>query len=108
VRRVGVEVAAEPVGLHGDVEGGAALGAFEDGVLDKVADAVPLGGLVARAAPDPDADGGGAQRGHPLGQNGEPVGESRRLNLFGHYFGKLKGTDPAGTLSDTLFGRKSP
>src|SRR2546423_2209277 len=73
---------------------------FEDRVFDEVADAVPVSRLVARAAPDPDAHGGGAKRWHVLRQDGQPVGESLYLNLFDHYPESFSENLSAGTLSE--------
>jgi hypothetical protein len=70
---VGVEIATQAVGFDGDVHDAAPRGAFEDGVFDKMANAVEIGRFVARAALDPDADGGGTKAGHLLGQDGRAV-----------------------------------
>ena len=69
----GVEVAADGVHFAGDVLRGAGAGALEEHVLDKVGDAVGLGGLAAGAGLDPDAHGDGAQVIHALGQHDQAV-----------------------------------
>ncbi len=71
----GVEVAADGVHFAGDVLRGARFGALEDHVLDEVGDAVDFGQLVARAGPNPDAHGDGADVVHFFGQNRKPVGQ---------------------------------
>jgi hypothetical protein len=38
--RVGVQISAQPVSFDGDIPRAAVLGAFEDGVLDKMTDSV--------------------------------------------------------------------
>jgi hypothetical protein len=38
--RIGIQVPAQPVSFNGDVPGAPVLGAFEDGVFDKVANSV--------------------------------------------------------------------
>ena len=100
---LGIDIGGSGIkGAPVDVERGAAVRAFKEGVLDEVADAVPFGRLVARAAPDPDAHGAGAQRRHVFRQDGQPVGESRRLNLLDYLF------DHAGSFTENLFGWDAP
>src|SRR5205807_8546618 len=67
----GVHVAADGIHLAGDLFGGAVLGPFEDHVLDGTGDAVRFRVFVARSGLQPDADRGGANMLHLLGDNGE-------------------------------------
>ena len=60
----GVHLAADGVGLPGDVLGGAGGGAFEEHVLNEVGAALLAALFIARADADPDADGSGADDGH--------------------------------------------
>jgi hypothetical protein len=54
-------------------------------VFYEMADPVERRGFVARAAPDPDADGHGAQARHVFRQDGEAVRKPGRLNLIYHH-----------------------
>ena len=70
-----VELAADRVDRLRDVLGGARRGALEEHVLDEVRDAAALGGFVARAARQPDADADRADLRHPLGEKPKTVVE---------------------------------
>jgi len=83
----GVEHAADGIHFAGDGFGGAALRAFEDHVFDEMGEAIFLGNFAARTVANPDADGDGANVGHRLGDDDEPVGKNVALdvaNLRGH------------------------
>jgi hypothetical protein len=77
----GVHVAADGIDLAGNLLGSAVLGAFEDHVLDKMGDAVDLRRLVAGTGLEPNADGGGADVLHLLGDDGEAVGQHLTPNI---------------------------
>ena len=82
----GVQVAADRVHLAGNVLGRARAGALEKHVLDKVRDAVGLGGLAAGAGLDPHAHGHRTQMFHALGQNNQAVRQygAAKVALGGH------------------------
>ena len=65
----GVHVAADRLHRVGDVGGAAGVGALEEQVLEEVARAELVVGLVDRARADPEADGDRAQVGHRLGDH---------------------------------------
>ena len=71
----GVELAADRVDRLRDVLGRAGRGALEEHVLDEMRDAALLGGLVARAARQPDADADRTDVRHPLGEEAKAVVE---------------------------------
>ena len=54
----GIHVAADGIYLAGDIFRRAMLRTFENHVLDKMRDAIPLRILIARSGLNPDADGG--------------------------------------------------
>ena len=68
-----VEHATDGIHFAGDVFGRAALGAFEDHVLEEVGDAIFGGGFAAGAVADPDADGNGTDVLHGLSDDDEAV-----------------------------------
>ena len=72
---IGVDEAADAFDLFGDAAGGAALGALERHVLEHVSDAVRFLRLVARARVHPDADGGGFEVRHRVGDDGQAIGK---------------------------------
>src|SRR6266404_1531060 len=83
----GVQHAADGIHFAGDGFGGTAFGAFEDHVFDEMGETVFLRNFAARAVPNPDADGDGADVGHVLGNDNETVGKNVALdvaNLRGH------------------------
>jgi hypothetical protein len=63
--------------------GGAALGAFEDHVFQKVGEAVFFRDFAAGAIADPDAYGDGADVRHGLGDDNEAVGKNVPVNVAG-------------------------
>ena len=69
----GVHVAADGIDLAGNLLRGAVLGPFEHHVLDEMRDAIRLRSFVARAGFEPNADRGGADVLHLLGDDGEAV-----------------------------------
>src|SRR5271167_3625919 len=83
----GVHIAADGVDLARDFFRGAVFGPFEYHVLDEMGDAVRFGVFVARTRLEPDADGGGADVLHLLGDDGQAVGQLLTTNIadfFGH------------------------
>ena len=60
--------------------------AFENHVLDKMGDAVRLRGLVARASFQPDADRGGTDMLHLLGDDGEAVGQNLTTDIADFFY----------------------
>src|SRR4029077_6073429 len=76
-----VEHAADGIHFAGDGFGGAALGAFEDHVLDEMSEAVFLQDFAAGAVAKPDADGDGTDVGHRLGDDNETVGKNVALDV---------------------------
>ena len=81
LRRGGVGFAAHLVKGRGDLQGGAALGALEQQVLQEVGGAVLPGRLVAGANADPEPDGGRALARHGLGQHPDAAGQDRTAHL---------------------------
>jgi hypothetical protein len=77
----GVHVAADGIDLAGDFFRRAMLRSFKNHVLDEVGDAVPFGVLVAGTGLQPDADGGGANVLHLLGDDGQAVGQLLTTNI---------------------------
>ena len=65
----GVEVAADRLDLLGDLARGAPRGALERHVLEQMRDAVLVRLLVAAAGADPDAERGGLQMRHAVGDD---------------------------------------
>jgi hypothetical protein len=53
----GIQVSPETVRFNRNVASGATARPFENCMFDEVADAIELGGLVARAAAHPDSSG---------------------------------------------------
>jgi hypothetical protein len=76
-----VQHAADGVHFTGDSFSGAALGTFENHVLDEMGEAVFLGNFAAGTIADPNADGDGAHVGHGLRDDDEAVGENLFLNV---------------------------
>ena len=72
---IGVDEAADAFDLFGDGAGRAAAGALEGHVLEHVGDAVGGFGFIARAGIDPNADGGGFQMRHRVGDDSQAVGQ---------------------------------
>jgi len=68
-----VEHAADGIHFAGDVFGGAALGAFENHVLEEMGGAVFGGGFAAGTVANPDSNGDGADVLHSLSDNDEAV-----------------------------------
>jgi hypothetical protein len=83
----GVEVAADGVGLAGELLGGTGGGALEDHVLDEVRDAVLGEGFVAGAGVDPDAHGDGTDVGDGFGEDEQAVGQASPANAAGGGWG---------------------
>ncbi len=79
----GVHVAADRVHLGRDALRRAGLRALEDHVLDEVADAAHLVGLVPASPLEPHPHRHAAQRGHGLGHEGEAVRERFLDDHFG-------------------------
>jgi hypothetical protein len=73
LRRKGVHLAANRVDGLGDVFRRPAGGALEEHVLHEVGDAALFERLVPRSAGQPHADADGADVGHPLRQEPQPV-----------------------------------
>ena len=73
----GIEVAADRLDLLGDLARGAPRRALERHVLEQMRDAVLVGPLVAAAGADPDAERGGFQMRHRVGDDGKARGEAR-------------------------------
>jgi hypothetical protein len=82
----GVHVAADGIDLAGDLLGSAMLGAFEDHVLDKMGDAVRLRRFVARTGFKPNADRGGADVLHLLGDDGETMGQNLTADIANFFY----------------------
>ena len=72
----GVKHAADGIHFTRDRFRGAALGAFENHVLNEVGQAVFVGCFSARTAAHPHADGNGAHVRHILGNDHQVVGQS--------------------------------
>src|SRR5579863_9494711 len=68
-----VHVAADGVDLAGNFFGAAVRGPFEDHVLNKMGDTVPLGVFITRSSLQPDADRSRADVLHLLGDDGHAV-----------------------------------
>jgi len=71
-----VELSADRIDGLRDVLRGPARRALEEHVLDEVRDAAALGGFMARAARQPDADADRADRRHPLSEKTKTVTEN--------------------------------
>ena len=85
LRRERVDLAADGVHLLRYFFCTPARSALEEHVLDEVRDAGLLGGLVARAARQPDADGDRTHMRHPLGGEADTVGQHGATDVrFGH------------------------
>ncbi len=76
-----VEHAADGVHFAGDGFGGAAFGALEDHVLEKVRETVFMKGFAARAMANPDADGYRADVLHGLCNDDEAVREDVTVDI---------------------------
>ncbi len=76
-----VEHAADGIHFAGDGFGGAALGAFEDHVLDEMGEAVFFRDFAAGTITDPDADRDGTDVGHRLGDDDETVAQHVLLDV---------------------------
>ena len=68
-----VEVTADAFDVLGNLAGGTAAGAFEQQVLDEMADAVELRRFVAAADPDPEAEADAGHVRHFGGGDGQAV-----------------------------------
>jgi hypothetical protein len=77
---IGVEVAADRLDLLGDVARATPRRALEGHVLEQMRHAVDLGRLVARADPDPGAQGDRLDRLEPVGRHGHAAVEPRHLD----------------------------
>src|SRR5439155_21855678 len=71
-----VELSTDGIDLLRDAFGRARACPLEEHVLDKVRDAALLGGFMARASCEPDADADGAHLSHALGQDAKAVVEN--------------------------------
>jgi len=78
-----VEHAADGVHFARDGFGGAALGAFENHVLDEMREAVFFRHFTARAVANPNADRDGTDVGHGLGDDHEAIAENVLLDVTG-------------------------
>ena len=88
----GIHLAADGVGLPGDVLGGAGGGAFEEHVLNEMGRAGLRRGLLPGAAADPNPPGSGADGVNPLGDDAHPIGEGfdgthRESPFYGKFCG---------------------
>src|SRR5579864_8086072 len=79
-RSESIEHAAHAIHFASNVLGSPAAGALENHVLDKVRNAIEVGGFAAGAAANPNADGNGTNVRHRLGHNDETVGEDGLLD----------------------------
>src|SRR4051812_48024551 len=84
---ISIQVPAQPVSFNGDIPRASDPGAFEDSVLDKVANAVYFGRFVTRPPANPDPGRHGAEPGHVFGQDGYTVREFRGFNFVYHSVG---------------------
>ena len=76
-----VEHAADRIHFAGDSFRGAALGAFENHVLDEMREAVFFRDFAARAVANPNADRDGTDVGHGLGDDHEAIAENVLLDV---------------------------
>ena len=76
----GIEIAPDRFDLLRDLARGAARRALEGHVLEQVRDAVLVGPLVAAAGADPDAQRGGLQVRHGVGDHDKARWQTRDLN----------------------------
>ena len=76
-----IEHAADRIHFTGDGFRGAALGAFENHVLDEMREAVFFRRFAARAVADPNADGDRTDVGHRLGDDHEAIAENVFLDV---------------------------
>ena len=88
----GIDLAADGVQFFGNPLGGAALGAFEEEVLDKVRDAGRAVRFVPAAGIDPDAERDGLDIRDPLGHDADAIG---RAGEFVHKLGATPGRGQA-------------
>ena len=86
MRRIGIQVPPKAVSFNGDIPSAPVLGAFEDGMLDKMANSVQFCGLVPGSPADPNAGGDRPESRHVFRQDGYPVREFCRFNLVYHSF----------------------
>ena len=84
----GVHLAAHRVDRLGDLAGRAGGRALEQQVLEEVRRARQLGGLVAPADTDPDAERHRPGLGHALGDDAHAVGQACLSDLFGRCGGR--------------------
>src|SRR6476646_3702203 len=80
-RSESVEHAADRNQFAGNSFRGAALGAFENHVLDEMREAVFFRDLAAGAVANPNADGDGTDVGHGLGDDHEAISENMLLDV---------------------------
>ncbi len=78
---IGVQAAADILDLFGDGAGAAGARALEGHVLQHVGHAVQLGGLVPRAAGDPDAERRRFDLGHRVDGDPQAVAQRRDLDI---------------------------
>jgi len=78
----GIDLAADILDLLRDLAGGAALGALEGHVFQKVGDAMLVLQFIARARFDPGSDRNAFDMRHVLGNDGQPGGKPGVL--YGH------------------------
>src|ERR1700730_467926 len=78
-RSVGIEMTADGFDLLGDRQGTAPFGSLECHMLEKMRDPIDLGGLVARANIDPNAERDRVDRIHAVGGHPQSVGQGREL-----------------------------
>jgi hypothetical protein len=84
MRRIRIKVTPQPIGFYGDIVRSSVPSAFENSVFDEVADAVELRRFMTRTAANPDSSGYRPESGHVLGQDGNAIRKSRRLNFVDH------------------------
>ena len=77
----GIEHAADGVHFAGDVFGGAALGSFENHVLEEMSKTIFGRIFAAGTVANPDADRNGTYVLHGLGDDNESVGEDVAMNV---------------------------
>ena len=110
----GVHLAADGVGLPGDVLGGAGGGAFEEHVLNEMGRAGLRRGLLPGAAADPNPQGSGADGVNPLGDDAHPIGEGfdgthRESPFYGKFCGpRGQGAYPSGGWLRSHLGAQRP
>src|SRR5579864_6122449 len=83
----GVHITADRVNLARNLFRGAMLRSLEHHVFDEMRDAIPLGVFIARPRLEPNANGGGADVLHLLGDHRQPIRElltADTANFLGH------------------------